>query len=250
MKLLTISDGVGDSTQTPVAWYPNYFKWPEIVKLMTKGLTLNNCSKVGAGNEFIVNQLKQNLAADDMVIIQWSPAARFDLLLDHDSDNTVFWKNTIASDPLYSQSIVECGNNKFWLGSQSTTAPVQEYHQRYISLTQYQIRSQIYIDYATMLLAQRNMSYRFMLGYDSEYLASDANWIWHEPNKGLYSFKYQSKYKELDLDFAQPIPLVAFDFIKQYVMPDVNLHWRSSCEIDAVENMLYRRYQEAIKNKP
>ena len=250
MKLLTISDGVGDPAQTPVSWYSNYFKWPEIIKLMTKELTLNNCSKVGAGNEFIVNQLKQHMNNDDVILMQWTTPNRFDLLLDHDSVNTLFWRNTIANDPVYSQSIVECGNNKFWLGSQSGTAPVREYHQRYISVTQYQLRSQIYIDYAKMLLAQKNITYRFMLGYDSEYLNVDANWVCHKPYKGLDSFRYQSRYKDLDLKFAQPIPLVAFDFIKQHIMPDIDLHWRSSREIDAVENMLYRHYQEAIKNKP
>jgi len=250
MKLLTISDGVGDPKQTPVSWYLKYFKWPEIVKLMTKGITLNNCSKVGAGNEFIANQLMQHMNNDDVILMQWTTPNRFDLLLDHDSVNTLFWRNTIASDPVYSQNIVECGNNKFWLGSQSSTSPVQEYHKRYISLKQYQLRSQIYIDYAKMLLAQKNTTYRFMLGYDSEYLTVDANWIWHEPYKGLDSFRYQSKYKDLDLKFAQPTPLIAFDFIKQYIMPDIDLHWRSSREIDAVENMLYRHYQEAVKNKP
>jgi hypothetical protein len=250
MKLLTISDGVGDPTQTPAAWYLKYFKWPEIVKSMTKGLTLNNCSKVGAGNEFIVNQLKQHINDDDVILVQWTNPNRFDLLLDHNTSNTVFWKNVIANDPVYSQSIVGCGDNKFWLGSHSSTAPVQEYHQRYISLKQHQMRSQIYVEYAKMLLAQKNMTYRFMLGYDSKYLNVDANWIWHEPNKGLDSFRYQSKYKDLDLKFSQPIPLIAFDFIKQYIMPDIDLHWRSSREINAVENMLYRHYQEAIKNKP
>jgi len=33
-------------------------------------------------------------------------------------------------------------------------------------------------------------------------------------------------------------------------MPSIDLQWRSSREIDAVENMLYRHYQEAVKNKP
>jgi hypothetical protein len=54
----------------------------------------------------------------------------------------------------------------------------------------------------------------------------------------------------LDLGIVQPTPLVAFDFIKQHIMPNIDLHWRSNREIDAVENMLYQHYQEAVKNKP
>jgi len=33
MKLLTLADGFGDSAASPV-WYPNFLKWPEIIKLM------------------------------------------------------------------------------------------------------------------------------------------------------------------------------------------------------------------------
>ena len=59
MKLLTLADGYGDSIAVP-AWYTKYWKWPEIIKLMTRHLELVNLSRYGAGNEFIVNQLKNN----------------------------------------------------------------------------------------------------------------------------------------------------------------------------------------------
>ena len=88
-----------------------------------------------------------------------------------------------------------------------------------------------------------------MLVDDSEYLEIDADWICHEPFKGMSDFKSKSKYRDLDLGIVQPIPLVAFDFIKQYIMPNINLPWRDHRDIDAVENMLYRHYQEAIKNR-
>jgi len=117
-------------------------------------------------------------------------------------------------------------------------------------MRQHHLRSQIYIDYAKLLLDQHKIPYQFMLAYDSEYLDINANWICHAPKKGLDSFRHQSKYKDLELNFVQPIPLVAFDFIKQYIMPTVDLQWRTDREIDAVENMLYRHYQEALENKP
>ena len=62
-------------------------------------------------------------------------------------------------------------------------------------------------------------------------------------------FTHKSKYRDLDIGIDQPLPLVAFDFIKQYIMPSIDLQWRNNIEIDAVENMLYRHYQEAIKNR-
>ena len=245
MRLLTLSDGYGDSVAVP-AWYPKYWKWPEIIKLMTKGVSLNNCSKYGAGNEFIVNQLKNNIESADIVIVQWAQPNRLDLILDH--SDSKFWNDVIASDQVYCNNIVECGNNKFWISSASQTDAVQKYHQQYISVKQHQLRSQMFVEYAKLLLEQRNIDYRFMLVDDSEYIGITANWICHKPFKGMSGFK--SKYSNLDLGIVQPTPLVAFDFIKQYIMPNIDLHWRSNREIDAVENMLYQHYQEAVKNKP
>lgn len=245
MRLLTLSDGFGDSVAVPT-WYPKYWKWPEIIKLMTKGLVLNNCSRYGAGNEFMVNQLKHNIGSADVVMIQWAQPNRLDLVLAH--NDLKFWKDTIASDQVYHDNIVDCGSKKFWISSESKTAAVQEYHQRYISIKQHQLRSQIFVEYAKMLLDQHKIDYRFMLVDNSEYLEIDANWICHEPFKGMSDFKHKSKYHELDLGIVQPIPLVAFDFIKQYVMPSIDLCWRSDRDIDAVENLLYRHYQEATKN--
>lgn len=246
MKLLTLSDGYGDSIAVP-DWYPKYWKWPEIIKLMTKGLELDNRSRYGAGNEFIVNQLKQHINTADVVMIQWAQPHRLDLVLAH--TNPIFWQNVIDSDPIYSHNILDCGGDKFWISSASKTSAVVEYHQQYITVRQHQLRSQIYIEYAKLLLEQYKIDYRFMLVDNSEYLDIDADWICHEPFKGMSDFKSKSKYRDLELGIVQPTPLVAFDFIKQYIMPSIDLHWRNNKEIDAVENMLNRHYQEALENR-
>jgi len=245
MKLLTLSDGYGDSIAVP-DWYLKYWKWPEIIKLMTKGLVLDNCSRYGAGNEFMINQLKQKINQIDVAIIQWAQPNRLDLVLAHDNPN--FWYTVIASDPIYNNNVLDCGSDRFWLSSSSKTDAVKEYHQQYISTKQHQLRSQIYVEYAKMLLEQREIDYGFMLVEDDEYINVDANWLCHEPFKGMNGFRHKSKYANLELGITQPTPLVAFDFIKQYIMPNINLPWRDNRDIDAVENMLYRHYQEAIKN--
>ena len=246
VNLLTIADGYGDNYAAPL-WYPKYWKWPKIIELMTKGVEINNCSRYGAGNEFIVNQLKQQIVAADKVLIQWAQPDRLDLVLAH--KDPAFWANVIASDTIYHNNIASCGTEKFWISSGSRTPAVRTYHQQYISAKQHQLRSQIYIEYAKLLLEQQGLAYRFMLVDDSEYLDVDADWIWHEPLKGMNDFKSKSKYYDLDLGIVQPIPLVAFDFIKQYVMPGIDLQWRSNNEINAVENMLHRHYQESVKNR-
>ena len=43
LRLLTIADGFGDSRAVP-AWYPDYIKWPEIIRWMTRDIELCNLS--------------------------------------------------------------------------------------------------------------------------------------------------------------------------------------------------------------
>lgn len=251
INLLTLADGFGDSHAVP-PWYPNYLKWPEIIKLMTRGITLHNLSRYGAGNEYILNCLRNNLTDKQVVIAQWAVPDRLDLILSHDSEYNDFWSQKISNDPIYNNNVVSCGNNSVWISSASTMPEVRDYHTKFIGLRQHQLRSQFYIDYATLLL--KDIPHGFMLTTTSNYLnetvRDDNNWFWNEPFQGMCEFRHHSAYAELELGIIQPLPLVQFDFIRQFIQPKFNLPWRSEREINAVENMLHRKYQEALKNKP
>jgi hypothetical protein len=251
INLLTLADGFGDSNVAP-PWYPNYFKWPEIIKLMTRNVELHNLSRYGAGNEYIIQCLRSNLINKQAVIIQWAIPNRLDLILAHNSEQSIFWNQQIAEDQLYNNNVVSINNERVWITSGSQNLAIKEYHRKFISLRQHQIRSQLYIDYATLLL--KDLQYGFMLTKDSEYLSQSTTnthqWMWHCPWRGMCEFRKQSNYAELELGITQPIPLVHFDFIRQFIQPKFDLPWRNEREIQAVENMLYRKYQEALKNKP
>lgn len=251
MNLLTIADGFGDSVAVP-PWYPAYIKWPEIIKLMTRGLTLTNLSRYGAGNEYIIQCLKNNLENKNAVLIQWAIPNRLDLTLSHNAETTQFWQEQIANDPVYNDNIVGVGGNQIWISSASTLNCVKEYHTKFIGLKQHQIRSQIYVDYAKLLL--QNIPHGFLLTKNSKYLAEtvkdETNWYWHERFCGMCDFRHHSKYSELDLGITQPIPLIHFDFIRQFIQPRFDLPWRSERDIHAVESMLYRKYKESVINKP
>ena len=251
INLLTLADGFGDSRAVP-SWYPDYIKWPEIIKLMTRGITLHNLSRYGAGNEYILNCLRNNLADKQAVIVQWAVPNRLDLILSHDSEYNDFWSQKISRDPIYNNNVVSCGNDSVWISSASTMPEIREYHTKFIGLRQHQLRSQYYIDYATLLL--KDIPHGFMLTKTSNYLGETIhdhnNWFWNQPFQGMCEFRHNSKYSELELGITQPLPLVQFDFIRRFVQPKFNLSWRSEREIHAVENMLYRKYQEALKNKP
>jgi hypothetical protein len=142
--------------------------------------------------------------------------------------------------------------NRIWITSASTAPGVQEYHKKFISYQQHQIRSQLYVNYATLLL--KNTQHGFLLTKTSHYLdqcvVNDSNWYWQERLQGMCEFRHQSKYADLELGLVQPIPLVQFDFIRQFIQPRFDLPWRSERDIQAVEAMLYRKYKESIKNRP
>lgn len=251
INLLTLADGFGDSNAVP-AWYPDYIKWPEIIKLMTRGVTLHNLSRYGAGNEYILHCLRNNLIDKHAVLVQWADPRRLDLVLSHNNEYADFWSKKIASDPIYNNNILSCGNDSIWISSASTVPEVLEYHTKFIGLRQHQLRSQFYIDYATLLLEE--IPHGFMLTKTSNYLSETirdySNWFWNQPFQGMCEFRHDSKYAELELNITQPLPLVQFDFIRRCIQPRFNLPWRSEQEILAVENMLYRKYQEALKNQP
>ena len=250
MNLLTLADGFGDSAATP-PWYPKYFKWPKLIELMTKGVVVNNLSRYGAGNEYFVTALRNNIQSADVVLLQWAIPGRLDLLL---NDSNQHWQQIIDSDAIYNNNVIDLGPYKFWLSSASTATSVVDYHAKYISLPQHQLRSQMFVDYAKLLIDQHQIDYQFMLTWDSFYLDghvdSSINWCWHQPFRGMHDFRNHSKFSDLDLGVTQPIPLIHFDFIKQFIMPRVDLPWRNSTEIDAVESMLYRHYQESKPNQP
>lgn len=251
MNLLTIADGFGDS-KAHLSWYPDYFKWPEIIQLMTKGVSLTNCARYGAGNEYIINCLQEHVSNNDVVFVQWASPSRLDLLLEHSPPYDAFWQEQIQIDPVYNNNVVSVGGNNFWISSATTNPNVIEYHQKYISLKQHQMRSQLIIDYAKLLIEKHQIKdYGFLLTYDGDYLKNTKDrWVWHEKYKGMHSFRKVSKYADLDFGYAQPIPLIHFDFIKQFIMPNYDLPWRSQKEIDAVESMLHRKHKNAIINKP
>ena len=252
VNLLTISDGFGDSQATPAAWYPEYHKWPEIIQLMTKGLNLCNFSRYGAGNEYITNCLRQHVSDQDVILIQWTQTDRLDLVLAPNSPEKIFWQDKISSDAVYSNNVVQLGDNEIWLSSASALPEVKLYHGCYISEEQHNMRSQIFVDYAKLLLT--NKTHGFMLSYFSPYLINSvtdhSDWIWHQAFQGLHEFRHHSKYADLDLGMAQPIPLIHFEFVKLFVQPRFDLPWRSKRDVLAVENMLYRKYKEALENQP
>jgi hypothetical protein len=251
LKILTLADGFGDSWACP-RWFPDFYKWPKILGLMTKNTEILDLCRYGAGNEYIVNCLRHNYAQADVVLVQWATPYRLDLILDHTPNVIQEWEDEISHDQTYKDNFQTINDKKWWISSSSKSKSVVEYHQKYISKTQHQSRSRIWVEYAHQLLIDR--THGFLLTVDSDYLQSVAVdpriWIWHKSWLGMDTFRYFSQYQDLDLGITQPIPLIHFDFIKQFIMPKFDLNWRNQIEIKAVEQMLLRKYNQYKHNQP
>ena len=251
IKILTLADGFGDSIANP-SWYPEYHKWPTILELVTKNTEVLNLSRYGAGNEYIVGLLRQHYKESNMVFVQWATPSRLDLLLGHNQSINTQWQDIIRNDPVYYDNIKSLDGNQWWISSGSRQSWVKEYHNKFISEKQHQFRSKLWIEYAYQILKGR--PHGFMLTADSLYLDGidvplDA-WVWHKEWRGMDDWRFHSLYRDLDLGVTQPIPLIHFDFIKQFIMPKFDLPWRSEKEINAVENMLLRKYNLYKGQKP
>ena len=251
-KILTLSDGFGDTTASP-AWYPDYYKWPFILGLMTEKTEIINLSKYSAGNEYITNALRSNYKQADAVFVMWPTASRLDLMLTH--ENPIIksqWEDIIKNDPVYHDNIKIIDETKWWLSGGSKQSSVLEYHERFISRPQHQLRAQIWMEYCHQLLQEK--MHGFMLTYELSYIKNlnvpEDTWIWHEPFKGITDWRLKSRFRDLDLKINQPIPLIQFDFIKQFIMPKFDLPWRTDPEVDAIESMLLKKHNFFKDNSP
>lgn len=251
LKILTLADGFGDSVACP-PWYPEYHKWPAILKLMTRGVDIIDLCRYGAGNEYMLSCLQHNYQKADIIFIQWALPYRLDLMLAHQQPVLDQWHAKISTDEIYKDNFQTIGQDRWWIPSASTVDWVKDYRDKFISKKQHQSRSRIWIEYAHNLL--KSKQHGFLLTPDSEYLQGvnvDPDvWIWHEPWRGMHDWRYHSEYKHLDLGVTQPIPLIQFDFIRRFIMPKFDLPWRSKRDLQGVESMLMRKYNQYKDQKP
>jgi len=245
LKILTLADGFGDSQACP-PWYPEFHKWPALLKLMCKNITVIDKSRYGAGNEYIITQLRHNYRSADIVLVQWAMPNRLDLMLSHSPDIHAAWHQIRTDDPIYANNVETINDTAWWLTSSSTQSWIQEYHERYITEHQHQARSIMWVELAENLLV--NQCHGFMLSSQSDYLqqaqVNAESWIWHRPWQGLHEWRYHSEYRDLDLGYIQPIPLIHFDFIQKFVKPRFALDWRSDHELKTVESFLLKKYNQ------
>jgi hypothetical protein len=214
-NLLTISDGNGVDV--------DFKKWPTLLQLMTlDSLKICNKSVIGASNELILMQLAEAINSHkiDCAIIQWTIPQRFDVIVDS------FWLEQAAIDPTYYFNLIENSQRRWWVSSASKNLVVQEYHKKYISKTQAELRSQANILAAAELLKSKDIPFVFCLAYELKFSApfesaiTTLPWAWHQPNLGLHEFRETiSKHQLIDQGFGQPHSAIQLEWLHNVVVP-------------------------------
>lgn len=202
--------------------HPHLFlKWPQILKLLCNDITVKNHAAIGAGNEWIANQvLEQDLNSTDLYLIQWTASNRHDFLL------TENLKKVIITDPIYKDNIYE----NWWCSSESKTKFLLTLKEHYNS-HQMKLRTLSQILMIQNLLDNLNINYKFLTTYDIDWLTDHPSekflnwdkWIWHEKFKGMDAycnrFRRSSKY-------AQPTPYIQYRWITDVMKPNLDLDWQ------------------------
>lgn len=202
--------------------HPHLFlKWPQILKLLCNDITIKNHAAIGAGNEWITNQvLEQELNSTDLYLIQWTISNRHDFIL------TENLKKVIDTDPIYKDNIYE----NWWCSSESRTTFLLNLKEHY-NPQQMKLRTLNHILILQNLLDNLNINYKFLTTYDIEWLTDHPsekflnwnNWIWHEKFKGMDA--YCSRFRR-SAKYVQPTPYIQYRWITDVLKPNLNLDWQ------------------------
>ena len=110
-------------------------EWPQILKVLLPDYEIITGTGIGAGNEFLIDNLLNFDCQDQIVIFQWAHPYRFDKLL---QDNQ--WQILAQQDPVYHFNFENNASGTWWLSSASQDTKVQEYHEFFIQTQQANLR--------------------------------------------------------------------------------------------------------------
>jgi hypothetical protein len=202
--------------------HPHQFiKWPQILKMLSDNIILKNHAAIGAGNEWIANQiLQQELNKDHLYLVQWTVSNRHDFVV------TKALEDVINTDPVYKNNLYD----NWWCSSESKTKFVLSLKE-HINTDQMKLRTLNHILMIQNLFDNLNLNYRFMSSYDIDWLEGNPaekfinwdKWIWHEKLRGMDA--YSNNFKR-STKFIQPTPYIQYRWIKDILMSKLDLDWK------------------------
>lgn len=193
-KIYTFGDGYATGHIWP--------EWPQILSALCPDYQVINNSGVGAGPEYLVHKLVENIQdmQDSIVIFQWPKSKRFDKLIED-----TYWQTIVDNDAVYNFNCYTHNDEKWWLSSKSNSKDVQEYHSKFVQSKQHKIRSDNY-----QILVKNTLE-----NINCEYLSTTTI---EELN-----FSLHPKYIHIRQNQVQPSPPVHFEWLIEKIIPNVSI---------------------------
>jgi len=187
-------------------------EWPQILQALLPTYQVIAHTGIGAGNEFLIDNLLNVNCQNQTVIFQWAQPNRFDKLLQDTQ-----WKIFAEQDPIYYFNFETTRSGTWWLSSNSQTEKIQEYHKFFIQNHQAELRFK----------NQRTLVENYLQNKNSHY------WFTSTKEQELFCQAHTSKH--LRGTEIQPSPIMHFYFVIECIKPILKL------DIDA-------NLQEKLKN--
>ena len=175
-------------------------EWPQILQALLPHHQVILKSGVGAGNEFLIDQLLNSDCRGHTVIFQWAQDNRFDKLLQDD-----YWTSMAKQDPVYFFNFETNPSGTWWLSSASQNQKIQEYHDFFVQSQQAQLRLKNQKILVENYLQNQNCCY----------------WFTSTQKQELFSKSHSEKH--LRGNQVQPSPLMHFYFVVEIIKPALNI---------------------------
>jgi hypothetical protein len=172
-------------------------EWPDIIAVLNPEYNVTNFGAIGAGNEFILNEIikahRSNPSA--FFVVQWATSKRFDKLLEDES-----WNKLIETDPVYDFNIVTRNDERWWLSSASSLVEISEYHGKYVQANQASVRTE---------------NFQYLINH----LLKDQSFVFS--TKELENFSRQPRFANSRLSEIQPSPVVHMAYVEEVILPQL-----------------------------
>jgi hypothetical protein len=191
-KIFCLGDGYAHGHLWP--------EWPQILQALLPNYEIVTGTGIGAGNEFLIDQLLNFDCRNHSVIFQWADPNRFDKLI-QDSQ----WQILAQNDPVYHFNFETNRSGTWWLSSASKNKKIQEYHEFFVQNCQSELR----------LKNQQILVENYLQNQNCQY--------WFTSTQQQESFcKTHSNSYQRDNE-VQPHPIMHYHFVVDCIKPALNL---------------------------
>lgn len=175
-------------------------EWPQILQALLPEHKIITGTGIGAGNEFLIDQLLNFNCENQTVIFQWAHASRFDKLI---QDNT--WTTLAKRDPVYHFNFTDTDSGIWWLSSASQHQKIKEYHDFFVQDQQAKLR----------LKNQKILVENYLQNKQCRY--------WFTSTQDQESFCQLHNNSSLRGQEMQPSPIMHFYFVTEVIKPALKL---------------------------